>query len=152
MWRDAHDAYLESRIESANPIELVRLLYQGAMTAVRDARKHLAAGQIAARSRAISRAYAIVAELTASLDHRAGGELSLRLATLYGYMQRRLLEANVQQADPPLAEVLGLLTTLGEAWDGIQNAASESVEPAATPWAQVSPEAEPACASSGWSL
>ena len=29
MWHNAHDAYLESRIESADPIQLVRLLYQG---------------------------------------------------------------------------------------------------------------------------
>ena len=152
MWRDAHDAYLESRIGSANPIELVRLLYQGATGAVRDARKHLAARDIAARSRAISRAYAILTELTVSLDHRAGGDLSLRLASLYGYMQRRLLEANFQQADPPLGEVLGLLATLGEAWDGIQNAAERPQEAAADPWTQAPPEAEPACVSSGWSL
>lgn len=152
MWRDAHDAYLESRIESANPIELVRLLYQGATGAVRDARKLLAAGEIAARSRAISRAYAILAELTVSLDHRAGGDLSLRLTRLYGYMQRRLLEANFQQADPPLVEVLGLLNTLGEAWDGLQTAAGQFKESPANPWAPVPPEAEPVCASSGWSL
>lgn len=151
MWHDAHDAYLESRIESANPIDLVRLLYQGATSAVRDARKHLAAGEIAARSRAISRAYAILGELAVSLDHRAGGDLSLRLAGLYDYMQRRLLEANFQQADPPLVEVLGLLTTLGEAWDGIQIVA-EPVEHTANPWTQAPPEAEPACVSSGWSL
>jgi flagellar secretion chaperone FliS len=151
MWHDAHDAYLESRIESANPMELVRLLYQGATSAVRDARKHLAAGEIAARSRSISRAYAILSELAVSLDHRAGGDLSLRLTGLYDYMERRLLEANFQQADPPLVEVLGLLTTLGEAWDGIQTVA-EPVEQAANPWTQAPPEAEPACVSGGWSL
>lgn len=152
MWRDAHDAYLESRIETANPIELVRLLYQGATSAVRDARRHLAAGEIGARCRCISRAYAILTELTVSLDRSAGGDLSLRLTCLYDYMQRRLLEANFQQADPPLVEVLGLLTTLGEAWDGIQVTVEPTVEPAQSPWTQPPPEAESVCASSGWSL
>src|SRR5206468_2046051 len=37
-------------------------------------------------------------------------------AQLYDYMQRRLLEANMKQADAPLSEVLGLLSTLSEAW------------------------------------
>ena len=38
MWQNAQDAYLESRILSADPIELVRLLYHGAISDVRDAR------------------------------------------------------------------------------------------------------------------
>jgi len=152
MWRNAHDAYLESRIESAEPIQLVRLLYQGATASVREARSHLAAGEIVERSRAISQAHAILTELTASLDHERGGELSVRLAQLYDYMQRRLLEANFRQIDAPLAEILGLLATLGEAWDGIQEQATPA-ERAVNPWTQAPPqEAIPALASGGWSL
>ena len=67
-----------------------------------------------------------------SLDHERGGELSQRLAQLYDYMQRRLLEANAKQIDEPMAEVLGLLSTLGEAWDGIQEQAKPT-EPASQP-------------------
>lgn len=150
MWQNVQDAYLEGRIESADPIQLVRLLYQGATASVRDARGHLAAGDIAERSRAISKVHSILTELTTSLDHERGGELSLRLARLYDYMQRRLLEANFRQSDEPLAEVLGLLATLGEAWDGIQERA-QAPEPVESPWSQVRQEA-PAYASGGWSL
>jgi flagellar protein FliS len=152
MWRNAHDAYLESRIESAEPIELVRLLYQGATASVRDARTHLAAGDVAARSRSITKAHAILTELLQSLDHDRGGELSRRLAQLYGYMQRRLLEANFRQTDEPLAEVLGLLSTMGEAWDGIREP-PQPVEAAANPWAGAA-AAEPALSYSpgSWSL
>jgi flagellin-specific chaperone FliS len=56
MWQNAHDAYVESRILSAGPVELVRLLYQGAAGAVRDARRHLASGEIRQRSGSISKA------------------------------------------------------------------------------------------------
>ena len=151
MWHDAHEAYLESRIEAADPIQLVRLLYQGAIVSVREARSHMAAGKITERSRSISRAHAILSELASSLDYKRGGELSLRLAQLYDYMQRRLLEANSRQIDEPLAETLGLLATLGEAWDGIQ----EEAAPARSenPWAQApAQEATHAFASGGWSL
>ena len=151
MGYSAHDAYLESRVLSADPVELVRLLYQAATAAVRDARRYLAEGDIAARSRAISKAFDVLMELTVSLDHTRGGEISLRLAQLYDYMQRRLTEANLTQADAPLAEVAGLLATLEEAWSGIE----AQPAPAADAHRWSGPfEQEPAgeAASSGWSF
>jgi flagellar biosynthetic protein FliS len=87
MWNNGHDAYLESRVLSAN-----------------------------------NKACEIVIELASSLDRTAGGEIALRLAQLYEYMLGRLMEANLQQTDAPLAEVLGLLATLAEAWDGVRPA------------------------------
>ena len=120
MWHNAHNAYLESRILSADPIELVNLLYQGCTAALREARQHLASGEIAARSRSITKACEILIELAASLDHERGGEISQRLGQLYNYMLRRLSEANCQQSDAPLAEVLGLLCTLAEGWEGLK--------------------------------
>jgi flagellar protein FliS len=152
MWQNAHDAYLESRILSADPIELIRLLYQAAAGAVRDARHQLAAGEIAARSRSITKACEILMELTGSLDHERGGEISQKLAQLYGYMTRRLVEANCQQNDAPLSDVLGLLSTLSEAWNGLK---AEQPEPAmsAGPWARtLSQEPASTCGSQAWSL
>ena len=139
MTQTAYDAYLESRIESAEPVQLIRLLYQGALAAVRDARRHLASGDIASRSRAVSKAFEILAELTASLDRARGGEIAARLSQLYDYAQRRLLEANARQQDEPLAEVLGLLTTLAEAWQGIGETRREA-EPVSGPWEQAAME------------
>jgi len=121
MW-NGHDAYVETRILSATPMELVRLLYQGCVLAVRDARHHLAEGRIAERSRAITQACEILMELNSALDHQRGGEIAGRLAQLYDYMLRRLLQANSEQSEAPLAEVLGLLGTLGEAWESLQPA------------------------------
>ena len=143
MWNDAHDAYLESRILSADPVELIALLYQSCISSVREARVHLAEGRIAERSCAITRAHAIVVELMSSLDFTRGGELSGRLAGLYDYMGGRLLEANQQQADGPLAEVVGLLLTLAEGWAGVQRELAPAV-PAATPWAQPAGDEPPA--------
>ena len=154
MWQDAHDAYLESRILSADPLELLRLLYQAATSKVRDARRHLAEGDIQSRSRSITRVCEILIELAGSLDHERGGEISARLAQLYDYLLGRLIEANLQQSDEPLAEALGLLTTLSEAWEGIKNREANTPPPAyRDAWAQPLPE-EPvtAGASHRWSL
>jgi flagellar protein FliS len=112
MLNDAHDSYLASRVLSASPLELVRLLYHGAIGAVQDARHRLAEGKILERSRSISKAVSILGELTTALDFERSSEIASRLAGLYDYMQKRLLEANFKQIDAPLGEVLSLLTTL----------------------------------------
>lgn len=111
-----NDAYLESRVLSANPMELIRMLYQKALRCVADAREHLAAGDIAARSLSISHAIAIISELDSSLDHASGGEISRNLGELYQYIRQRLIEANLRQQDAPLQEAAGLLETLAQAW------------------------------------
>ncbi len=143
----AYEAYLESKILSADPVELIRILYQAALEAVYSARRCLQAGDILGRSRQISRAHAILTELALSINHEAGGSLSRTLAELYDYMQRRLLEAHLQQSDPPLAEVASLLTTLLEGW---RNCHPET-EPAAAP--VQAPYLEPATeyAAQSWS-
>jgi flagellar protein FliS len=83
------------------------------------------------------------------LDHERGGEISQRLGLLYDYMQRRLLEANMQQSDAPLAEVLGLLSTLSEAWEGVRK--PQDTPAAESPWSQ--PVAQEALHGlQGWSL
>jgi flagellar protein FliS len=115
------DAYLESRILTAEPLELVRMLYRGAVDATRRSRAHLAGGRIAERSREICRALALISELSGSLDHARGGSISANLAALYDYLQRRLLEANAGQKAEPLAEVESLLTTLLTGWDQIRS-------------------------------
>jgi flagellar protein FliS len=153
MWRNAHDTYLEERILSADPVELVHLLYQAAITAAGDARRHLADGEILARARSISKACDILLELTTSLDYDRGGDMSVRLAQLYGYMHRRLVEANFRQSDEPLAEVAGLLATLMEAWETVRAETRRAAVPSRTPWMHAMvPEPELAHASSGWSF
>lgn len=57
---------------------------------------------------------------TDSLDFQAGdGKIPRELGRLYDYMMRRLLAANAQVADEPLAEVLDLLCSLLSAWEQI---------------------------------
>jgi flagellar protein FliS len=126
MWKDA---YLESRVMAADPLELVAILYEHGIQTVEDARRHLASGDIALRAKAIAKAISIISELHGSLDHSAPGQISANLASLYEYMKYRLSIGNVQQQDAPFAEVENLLRTLGEAWSTIsrKGASTESV-------------------------
>ena len=110
------NTYVEQMILAASPMELVRLMYGQAIVAVKDARGHLSRKQVLERSKAVMRAYGILSELLTSLREEEAPEMTIRLRNLYLYMQGLLLKANCEQVDEPLAEALGLLTTLADAW------------------------------------
>jgi flagellar protein FliS len=116
MPSNPYAAHLDVSILTAEPIELVRILYRTALDSVSAARAHLAAGEIQERAQAINKALSVIHELALSLNPKAEPTLANTLAELYDYMQRRLLAANFEQSDAPLAEVMGLLETMTDAW------------------------------------
>jgi flagellar protein FliS len=140
-------AYLETRILSASPLDLVNILYEHAVIEVQAARQYLADGDVAARSKSVSKVIAIIGELQSSLDRDAGGEIASNLERLYQYMRERLTAGNFQQSDAPLAEVGRLLESIGEAWRAINRAS--------TPWSNSGhiPLGEPIpSAMGGWNV
>jgi flagellar protein FliS len=118
------DAYLEHRVLAADPVELIHILYEHALTQVKLARTALAAGDIAGRGQAVNKALAALGELEGSLNHEAGGSISQNLARLYRYMRKRLTAGNVKKDDGALAEVEALLHTLDEGWTAMQHKTS----------------------------
>ena len=119
MSTTAYEAYVQGQLSQAAGVQLVELLYRGAIEAIDQARACLQQRDIPGRARQINRAYEILAELLISLNKDAGGELAERLASLYVYIQNLLLRAHAEQAEPPLQEARQLLATLLEAWQQI---------------------------------
>lgn len=125
---------LETGIASASPLKLIIMLYDGALAALLGAKVNMAAGNIAAKGSAISKAITIIDNgLRASLDRGAGGEIADNLDALYDYMSRRLLQANLQNDVAIVEEVHRLLADLRSAWVAIgDNAGQAAPVPAAT--------------------
>src|ERR1035437_9703566 len=96
------DAYLESRVLTADPVELIHMLYEHALLQVRSARSALAVGDIARRTEAITKTLAVVGELEGSLNYDAGGSISKNLAKLYQYMRKRLVDGSLKRQDEAL--------------------------------------------------
>jgi flagellar secretion chaperone FliS len=120
----ARDLYLEHRVKSADPLELIHILYEHTLAQVRAARTALARGDIAARTKAITKALAAIGELEGSLNHQTGGAISQNLGRLYQYMRRRLTYANCKKDDRALAEVESLCKTIDEGWTAMQGSIS----------------------------
>jgi len=111
---------METGVMSASPHKLIVMLFEGAMLQVAIAMQGMKAGETAKKGKAISRAIAFIETgLRASLNKQVGGELALNLDSLYEYMSRQLLEANIKNQMAPLEEVHRLLGELKGAWDAI---------------------------------
>ena len=122
---------IETNVSTANPHQLVLMLFDGALLAINSAAISMANGDVASKGVSITKAIEIITYgLKASLDGEAGGELASRLASLYDYMCQRLFFANMNNNEAGLNEVSGLLTDLREAWSqmGQQVAATTQSE------------------------
>ena len=110
------DAYRRVEAESRSPIELVVMLYDGALRFVADARDAQQGQDLIRRARAVSRAMAIVAELQNTLNVRDGGAIGTELDRLYTYISSRLVAVNATGDAAALDEVTKLLLPLRDAW------------------------------------
>lgn len=125
--------YRVNSIETADPVRLVLMLYQGALRFTQRGIQASERGEIQLAHDSYVRAQAIVAELMSSLNLEAGGELARNLMALYEYCHRRLVEANCRKSVTPAAEVVDLIRELLSAWQTIadsQAAADGSIHPA----------------------
>lgn len=107
----------ESEVGYASPHRLVQMLMEGALDKIATAKGHIIRGELEGKSRHITWAISIINGLRSSLDMQAGGEIAANLGNLYGYMNRRLIDANVANQIDALDEVSGLLVEIKGAWD-----------------------------------
>ncbi len=114
--RSFADRYREVAIKTANPLQLVVIMYDAAIQSLQEAVEHLKSKDISARSRSLNKTVAILTELQASLDFEVGGDIGVSLDRLYTYMKKRVFQANVEQTAEPLVEVVALLGDLRSAW------------------------------------
>ncbi|SFR00927.1 MULTISPECIES: flagellar export chaperone FliS [unclassified Enterobacter] len=121
---------VESAVMSASPHQLIVMLFDGAHSALVRARLFLQSGEMVAKGEALSKAINIIDNgLKAGLDHEKGGEIATNLSSLYDYMIRRLLQANLHNDGQAIEEVEGLLANIADAWKQIspQQAVQESI-------------------------
>lgn len=135
MFLQGAKAYQEvnvsSAVNSASPVRLIVLLYEGAMGALASAKLEMANNNIAAKARLITRAIDIINGLRAALDPGKGGEIAASLENLYEYMVRQLTMANLKNDPELLDEIHRLLGELHGAW--LNLAEQETGQGAATP-------------------
>ena len=79
---------------------------------------------MATKAMALSRAFAILAELQNTLNVRDGGDVARQLDALYLHMNDRLVDANIQRSSAPIRDVIRLLAPLRDAWSQVATPAA----------------------------
>jgi flagellar protein FliS len=123
--RTAISEYVQAgtQIADIEPYKAVQMLLEGAMDRIASAKGYMQHGDIALKGEHFGKAANIIEGLRAGLDRQSGGDVAENLESLYGYMQRRLLEANLHNNAALADEVLGLLGEIKQAWDAISDSA-----------------------------
>jgi flagellar protein FliS len=108
--------YLRTKVLTATPEQLQLMLFDGAIRFGQQARQALVEKNWEQSYTLISRVQKIVTELNASLKHDVSPELCGKLAALYNYAFRKLIEANLEHKVDSLDEALKVLGYQRETW------------------------------------
>lgn len=121
----------QTQVAAATPHRLIQLLMDGALARLAVAKGQMQRNEVGAKAASVGKAISIIDGLRMSLDHSVSAEMSDNLESLYDYMNRRLLIANINSDPDILEEVACLLRELKEAWDAIpQQMRSDLGQPA----------------------
>lgn len=120
MASPAAHRYLQDRVLTATPAELVGMVYDIAVRSLVAAGASLGQGDRPGAGRHLLKAQDAVVELRCALEKEsrdpAAAELAGQLDSLYEYIYLRLVKASVQGDATKVTECLGLLEPLRQAW------------------------------------
>lgn len=109
-----YQSYQQSSVNTASPGELTLMLYNGCLKFINLAKHAMAQKDIETKNTNIIKAQKIVQELMVTLNMDL--EVSQNIMSLYDYMNRRLIEANIKNEVAILEEVEGLVTEFRDTW------------------------------------
>ncbi len=108
--------YKKTSVLSASREQILLMLYEGAIKFTKLAIQAAEQKKIADRGHNILRAFDIIVELNATLDHKVGGELAVQLEQLYVFMMDQYTKANITGDAEPLRANLKVLDNLYNGW------------------------------------
>lgn len=109
-----YQSYQQNSVNTASPGELTLMLYNGCLKFIHQAKKAIMDKNIEAKNTNIQKAQNIIQELMVTLNMDV--EVSQNMMSLYDYMNRRLMEANIKNDTGILDEVEGLVTEFRDTW------------------------------------
>ncbi len=116
MNQQAAQNYLRTKVLTATPEQLQMMLFDGVVRFGEQARVALERKDYEQSYNLISRMQKIIAELSSGLKHDLDPDLCGKLASLYSFAYRKLIEASVERRIEPLDEALNILKFQRETW------------------------------------
>lgn len=114
------DEYRKNAVNGASPLELVVLLYDGAIKFCELAKVAMAANDRFAKNANLLKAQRIITELTSCLDLKQGGEIAQNLLSLYTFAYNQLVAANIEERPELIDQSVKVLASLRESWSELE--------------------------------
>lgn len=116
MNQQAAQNYLRTKVLTATPEQLQMMLFDGVVRFGEQARAALVRKDYEQSYNLIARMQKIITELSSGLKHDLDPDLCGKLASLYSYAYRKLIEASVERRIEPLDDALNILKFQRETW------------------------------------
>jgi flagellar protein FliS len=104
------------KVTTANPGQILVMLYDGLLRFLREAQAAFVAKERARAGERIGRSLAILEQLLGGLNPVHAPELCQRLQALYIFCIDRLVRSNIEQSADMVGEVIRVLSPLRDAW------------------------------------
>ncbi|MEJ2372693.1 MAG: flagellar export chaperone FliS [Sulfurimonas sp.] len=111
----AHNIYAQNNVAVESPAKLIEMLYEGVLRFNAQAKRSIEDGNIEKKVYWINRSTAVISELIAVLDMKAGS-ISAYLSGLYNHELQLLVQANIENSTEKIDECSNVFKTLLEAW------------------------------------
>ena len=121
-------AYRQNAVMGASPVQLVVMLYDGALRFMQEGKDAMVAKQFETQNLKFQRAQRIVMELISTLDLRNGGEIATNLMGLYTYVVNELIEGNVHDKPERIDNAMQTMTELRESWAELERTTKQSTQ------------------------
>ena len=109
-------AYATTQITTSSSVQVVVLLYDGAISSMKLAQESIVSLNFHDKARFLDRALRVVGELSASLNMEEGGVIGKDLRRLYEYIQFELTQANLKNEVGRLEGPIRCMSVIREAW------------------------------------
>lgn len=109
-----YQSYQTNAVQTASPGELTLMLYNGCLKFIAQAKKAIEDKDIEARNINLLKAQKIIQELMVTLNMEY--EVAKSMMTMYDYIYRRLVEANIKSDMSILEEVEGYVKEFRDTW------------------------------------
>ncbi|NLP52693.1 flagellar export chaperone FliS [Bacillus sp. RO1] len=112
--KNPYQAYQQNSVNTATPGELTLMLYNGAIKFMKLAKKGMEDKNIEMKNTNLIKAQKIVQELMITLD--TSHDVGKSMMTMYDYMNRRLIDANLKNDPSMVDEVESHMMEFRDAW------------------------------------
>lgn len=109
-----YQTYQTNSVTTASPGELTLMLYNGCLKFIQAAKKGISENSIEQKNTNIQKAQNIISELMVTLNMDV--EVSKNMMSLYDFINRRLMEANIKNDLKAIEEAEALVVDFRDTW------------------------------------